>query len=397
LLSALANGHSVLTGGLESDDTQVMQKALELLGVRIQKEERSWNIFGNGGKFPKKDQDIYLGNAGTAMRFLVAASGLCTGTIRLFGKERMHERPIQDLLNALHKLGISLRSEKETGCPPIITIGTGSIPGGICEIPGDTSSQFLSALLHISPLTQKGVQINIIPPLVSKPYIQMTIALLEKFGIKIECSSEYKYIIHPQTLSPVHMEIEADASSAAHIFSLVGAGKGDLCISNFPKKSLQGDAKYLEILKKFGADISSEKEGVRIQVRRSPLPLGEVNFEDMPDVSLPAAALACLAHGKTKLTGLSTLRKKECDRIKAMQKNIQKMGGKIISGNDFLEIDGDPNILHGAEIETFDDHRIAMSFAVLGTQIPGVTILNPDCVRKTFPNFWEIFESIRST
>jgi len=396
LLSALAEGESLLSRGLISEDADLMQKALADFGVQIEKNGERWIVQGTAGKFPPEKRNIYLGNAGTAVRFLTAMAGLAPGETRIHGKERMHQRPIFDLLSALGQIGVEVESENNNGCPPVIILGKGKIPGGKCTISGKTSSQFLSALFHIAPLTEKGIRIHITPPLVSRPYLNMTIALLEKFGVSVQEISEYEFFVPAQKIHPVTMEIEADASSAAHVFSIAIAAKGEIEIPNFPQNSIQGDAKFLNILKVFGAEIKTSEKGTVVRMEGEVLPLGEINMEDMPDVALATATLSALAKGRTKITGLSTLRKKECDRIEVIQKNLQRMGAEVKSGEDFLEIFGNPDLLHGAEIETHDDHRIAMSFAALGGRIPGVIIEDPKCVEKTFPQFWEVFESVRA-
>lgn len=396
LLAALANGKSVLKGILESDDTKVMHDALVSFGVKIEKNKNEWTVYG--GNFTSGKKDIFLGNAGTATRFLTAASGLINGEVRIHGKDRMHQRPIGDLLSALGQLGVDCVSEKNNGCPPLIIHGNGEILGGECEISGKLSSQFLSAILHIAPLTKNGVTLKILPPLVSRPYLEMTIRLLKKFGVETRfiASKPETYKIEAQKINPVNMEIEADASSAAHVFSLAVASKGSVTISNFPKNSLQGDAKFIEVLKKFGAEFSSDINGTTVTQKKEIEPLGEIDMENMPDVALAAVTLAALANGESHITGLSTLRHKECDRISALSQNLQKMGAHIYEGIDFLKIHGNPKLLRGASIKTFDDHRIAMSFAALGTVIPNVVIEDPKCVEKTFPNFWEVFEKLRN-
>jgi 3-phosphoshikimate 1-carboxyvinyltransferase len=397
LLASLAKGTSHLKGGLESDDSEVMQNALKELGIDIQKENEVWHVNGNGGSFLSGKHEIYLGNAGTAVRFLTAAGCLIDGNIRIYGKPRMHERPIADLLKALQQIGADITTEENNGCPPVLISGNGKIPGGECKISGGTSSQFLSALLHIAPLTEKGIRLHITPPLVSRPYLEMTINLLKTFGIETEEISEYEYQVLPQKIQPVDIEIEADASSAAHVFSLPIAAQGEVTITNFPKKSLQGDIKFLEVAQKLGAKIEYREKGTRLKMDGEVQPLGEIDLEDIPDAAMAVVTLSALAKGNSKITGLGTLRKKECDRIEALVSNLKKMGANVECGEDWIEVFGDPDFLHGAEIETYDDHRVAMSFAALGGKIPGVVILDPDCTKKTFPNFWEVFETIRFT
>lgn len=396
LLSALAKGESFLRSGLISEDAELMMEALKKLGIEIEKQKGEWVVHGTGGKFFTEDNEIYLGNAGTAMRFLTAACTLANGNIRLFGKQRMHQRPIGDLIEALQQLGADVTPENKNACPPVIIAGNGELKGGECRISGKTSSQFISAILHIAPLTKEGVMIHILPPLVSRPYLEMTIELLKRFGIRTEKRSAYEYFIAPQEIHPVEMDIEADASSAAHVFSIAMAVQGEVTIENFPQQSIQGDVRFLEILERFGAQVSASETGTTIHMNKELQPLGEIDMEDMPDVALAAATLSALARGKSKITGLSTLRHKECDRIAAIEENLNKMGASVVSGPDFLEIEGSQNILHGAEIETHDDHRIAMSFAPLGTVIPGIVIQNPKCTEKTFPEYWQVFESLRA-
>lgn len=395
LLCALANGKSELYFPLLSEDSELMREALKTLGIEILVHNDTWKIDGTGGKFLPGNYNLFIGNAGTAARFLSAAVGLVCGTVRISGKPRMHERPLGDLLHALQNIGVDIVSENGNTCPPVRISGTGQILGGDIEISGETSSQFLSALLLVGAKTEHGIRLHVHPPLVSRPYLEMTIALLQTFGVEVVTHSEYEFSVAPQTIQPVFLDIEGDASSAAHVFSLGVAAGGSVTISNFPSPSLQGDAKFLGILEKFGAEIVHSSSGVTVKREDELTPLGTVDMEDMPDVALAAATLAPLAKGKTTITGLSTLRKKECDRLEALRLNFEKMNVPVHTTKDSIEIIGDPHKIHGAEIETFDDHRIAMSFAALATRIPNVVILDPKCVGKTFPTFWDVLESLR--
>ncbi len=395
LLCALAEGKSTLTGGLESDDSQVMQAALADLGVVIEKAAARWSVSGNGGFFTPGNHELYLGNAGTAMRFLTAAAGLMKGRVRLHGKRRMHERPIADLIDALKQLGVSIKSEANNGCPPVIIDGNGELRGGNCVVSGSISSQFLSALLQIAPLTKTGVQLHIKPPLVSRPYLQMTIGLLHRFGIKVIEHSELEYEIAPQALKPIELCIEGDASASAHVFALAVAAGGEITINNFPQPSLQGDAAFLDVLRHFGASVETAANGTTVRMESTVQPLGAIDLEHIPDAGMSAVVLAALANGKSRFTGMSTLRHKECDRIAALEQNLIAAGANVSSGPDWIEVDGNPQCLHGAEIETFDDHRVAMSLAAIGAATPGIIIHDPTCVNKTFPTFWDVFEACR--
>ncbi len=397
LLSSLADGRSTLRGILESEDTILMQKALESLGVAFLKNGTTIEVIANGGEFHPSEKNIFLGNSGTSIRFLSALSGLVNGYVCLSGIQRMQERPIGELVAAITQLGVDIEYQEKVGFPPIGVKGLGYIQGGICQIRGDTSSQFISAVLMIASSCTKEVEISIVGEIVSKPYIEMTCSLLKSFGVGVDKRSDHKYVISPQKVQPVDLVIEADASSASHVFSLAVASRGVVTIQNFPKKSLQGDAKFIEILKAFGAEIDENKDsGTRVTMQGDLRPLGEINLEEMPDAGMNAVVLAVLAKGKTRINGLGTFRDKECDRINVLCKNLINMGASLEEGRDYIKIYGDPNTLHGASIDTANDHRIAMCFAVLGSVISGVIIENPDCVDKTFPTFWDVFESLRT-
>lgn len=389
LLAALAKGKTALHHPLRSEDTEHMATALRQIGFQVETENDAvWTIEGQ----PRTglQEEFFLGNAGTATRFLTAYAGLLGGEIRITGKPRMQERPIGDLLDALRQLGVDLISEQNNDCPPLRIHGTSQISGGRCSISGATSSQFLSALLLVGARMQKGLTLQIHPPLVSRPYLEMTIDLLKSFGLEVEEKDAYHYHIPPQEILGKTVDIEADASSAMHIFSLALSTKSRVTIKNFVEDSLQGDARFLQVLEHFGATIT----GKTVSFDREALnALGNIDLEDMPDAALNAIALAALAPGKTHITGLQTLRDKECDRIEVMASNLRNMGAEVETFSDAITIHGDPKKLHGSSIATHDDHRIAMSFAVLGATVPGVIIEDPDCVGKTFPNFWEIYDS----
>lgn len=395
LLCGLADGDSELFGCLHSEDSEVMQNALSDLGVTIIHDGDRLQISGRAGSFQPGDHELYLGNSGTSMRFLTAAAVFGRGRIRLYGKPRMHERPIADLLDGLSQLGAAVSSETGNGCPPVLIEAEGTMRGGEGRISGAISSQFLSAILHVAALTERGVEIAIIPPLVSEPYLMMTIELLAKYGVVVERPEPLLLRVRPQRLQPVRMTIEGDASGAAHVFALAVAAGGEITISNFPEQSLQGDAAFLEVLKGFGAEVTSALAGTTVRMTGDPRPLGTYDLTKIPDAGMSAVVLAALAKGRSRLTGLSTLRQKECDRVEALRENLARMGARVTAGPDFIEIDGDPDLLHGAEIETYDDHRVAMSFAGLATRVPGVVIKDPACVGKTFPNFWQVFEACR--
>ncbi len=397
LLAALSDGETRIDNSLESEDAQLMREALQQLGVHIDKQGNTLTVDGAGGLFKTGNYELYLGNAGTAMRFLTAAMSFVEGEVKLYGKERMHQRPIGNLVQALSKLGAEITAAEKNKYPPVFVAGKGTIPGGACKVSGKISSQFLSAILHIAPLTNRGVHLNIEPPLVSKPYLEMTIKLIEHFGVFIKRLNDLEFEIEPQRYSGTDITVEGDASSAAHIMALVLAAGGEAELVNYPLKSIQGDARFVEVARKMGAVVRETENGIKIVMQEELQPLGEYDFSNMPDVALPAATVCALANGKSVLTGLSTLRDKECDRIEALRLNLERMGASVKATADTLEIDGDKTALHGAMIDTYDDHRVAMSFAALGTVIEGVQIENPDCVQKTYPEFWQAYETLAKT
>lgn len=392
LYSSLAEGETELKNVLKSEDTEIMQTALAQFGVKIE----NGVVFGTNGNFIEGDLEIFCGNAGTATRFLVAIAALRKGKTYFSGKERMHSRPIESLINALSDLGVQVESVNNNNCLPLVVQGTGKIAGGKVKMRGDLSSQYFSALLALAPFAEKEVEIEIIGELVSKPYLDMTIALLNKFCVQVELSEPYLRIKPQKYVSPKIFEIEGDASSASHLLSITTASGGYLELFPLSPDSVQGDTFFAEkVLTKMGAKthfegnkLIFEKEKGRLQA------LGEINLEDMPDAAMNAVVLASLAEGKSLIKGLSTLRNKETDRISALCIELKKMGANITEGEDFIEINGGKK-LKGAQIETYDDHRMAMSFAVLGAVTEDLDILEPECVVKTLPNFWEIFEKMR--
>lgn len=389
LYAALATGKTVFKGALISEDTAIMRTALKQFGVKIHG-QTVW-----GGSFSTKGrQEIFCGNAGTATRFLVAVAALREGETVFFGKERMHARPIEPLLTSLRDLGVDAVSVNGDGCPPVIVRGTGKLRGGKTAMRGDLSSQFFSALLAMAPLAQNPVEIEIIGKLVSLPYLEMTIALLKSFGITIDFDGRFLRVKPQQYKTPGEFRVEGDASAASHLLGICAARGGRLAVSPLPADSLQGDTRFAAVLEKMGCKITHQGEILTIERHGALKPLGEINLEAMPDAAMTACVLAPLAKGVSLIKGLSTLRLKETDRIAALATELRKMGAEVEAGNDYLKIVGGKP-LHGTEIETYDDHRMAMCFTLLGTVVPGVIIHDPACVKKTFPAFWRVLAAMR--
>ena len=375
VLTALAEGKSVLRNPLFSDDTKYAIEALRKLGVRIERNGDDLTIYGKGGKFEKPHDVLFLGNAGTAVRFFTAM--LCTTGFKtkITGNKRMRERPLHDLLTSLRDFGAKLETVNKNGCPPVKIKGNG-IKGGKIELSGKISSQYLSALLMIAPYADSDIEIRIKDELVSKPYINMTLQIMQNFGVQVECDGYSRFTIKSgQHYKACDYEVEGDASSASYFYALEKLHGVKLDIQNINEDSLQADIGFLEFIKPSLAGKPS-------------LP-GILGLNHMPDAAMTVAILAAFKKGKTRLTNIANLRYKETDRIKALVTELNKVGCKAEELEDGIEINGDPSKLKGpALIETYDDHRMAMCFAVLASKIPDIQILDPDCTSKTYPNFF---------
>lgn len=398
LLAALANGKSIISNILESDDTKYMISALKELGIKIIKKENQYFVYGNGGKFKKPTSQLYLGNAGTAVRFLTAALTISNFKCVLTGDKRMQERPISDLINTLKRIGADV--ESTNGCPPVYINhnrkGKNSLIGGSTWISGINSSQYLSALLMIAPYAEKEVEIILKDKLTSLPYITMTIDTMKKFGVSIENQKFKKFIVKPAKYKATNFQVEADTSSATYAMAIAAINNGKITIKDLSIKSKQADIHFLKILKKMGCKIISDLKDITVIGPEKLKALGTINLNHMPDAAMTVAILASFAKGKSTLKGLDNLRIKETNRLSGLSNELQKIGVKVKQGKNYLEINGTVEYenLHGAIIETYNDHRMAMCFAIVGSKIPGIKILNPNCVAKTYPTFWKDFKKI---
>jgi len=394
LLAALADGDSHLIAPLHSDDTFYMAQALRDLGVRIQETpEHDFHVHGTGGAFQAPTKPLFIGNSGTTVRFLTAAACLApAGTdVVLDGVARMRERPIRDLLGALLTLGVDAESVNGHGCPPVRVRG-GGLPGGSCRLRGDVSSQFLTALLQIAPYAHQDVAIEIVGDLISKPYIGITQNVMQAFGVEM-VNEGYKrlYVSSGQRYQGRDYAIEADASNASYFFAAAAVTGGTVVIENLSADSIQGDIRFADVLERMGCMV---KRGKTITVT-GPAQLGriEADMEALPDMAQTLAVVAAFADSPSHITGLASLRVKETDRLMAIATELPKLGVRVELGHDDWTIYPPQNSnYNGAVIDTYDDHRMAMSFAIAGLRIPGVVINNPGCVAKTFPDFWERWE-----
>lgn len=385
LVAAFAKGKSVIKNVLRSDDTKYMLQALRKLGIKYKIQGNVATIYGAGGFLKKTTPPLYVGNAGTAMRFLTAALATQPFESLLTGSERMRKRPIGDLLKALRQLGARAESLKNNGCPPIKI--KGPLSNGKCKLSSSISSQFLSGLLMASPYAEKPITIGLKGKLVSKPYVAMTLSVMKSFGIKVKHQNLRKFFIKPGSYRAKRYEVEGDASSASYFWGLAALSGDMITVSNISPASLQADIKFLEILRKMGCGVN----GINVKGPMFLKALGEIDLADIPDTSLTVAVLCAFAKGVSKLRGLKNLHVKECDRIKAMTKELQKLGIRIRELPDGWKIHGNPSLLGSdpnAAIETYDDHRIAMCFGVLKLFFPKMKIKNPECVSKSYPKFW---------
>ena len=390
LIAALANGISTLRNPLLSDDTKYMHLALEQFGIPVKQEDSTFVVSGNGGHVKCPQNEISIGLAGTTMRFLTTFAALSPGTTQLTGEKRMLERPISDLLKALNQIGVKARSIKNNGCPPLEIPG-GGIPGGTIDLAGNNSSQYLTSLLLSAPYFKNKTTINIIGALTSKPYADITLDIMKTFGVLVE-STDYTQFHIPanQYYRAIDYNIESDWSSASYFLSAAAITQGEITLIGLNSKSVQGDAGFLDVLEKMGCTI--ERSSEKIFIKGNPLHGIDINMNSMPDVVQTLAVTALFAKGETCIYGIGNLRIKETDRIGALEQELTRLGADIESGEDFLKIR--PGTYTPTDIETYDDHRMAMSLALVGLKVPGIRIKNPSCVEKSFPDFFEQLEGI---
>jgi len=390
ILSSLADGESVLINGLRCEDTEHTVQALIKFGVGVFGERDRVRVLGRGGKFKAADERIDVGNSGSSMRFLTALAALRKGVTLLDGSERMRKRPIGELLNGLGNLGVKAYSQKGDNCPPVIVESQG-LKGGKARIKGEESSQFLSGLLMVAPYAQRDVHIEMTGPLASKPYIDITRDVMSAFGVRIENQRYDSFFIKAgQRYLPQEYRIEGDASNACYFFSAAAVCRGKVKVENLNPHTIQGDIGFLDILTRMRCRVTRGKDW--IEVEGGELHGVEADMNTMPDLVPSLAVTAAFALEKTVIQNIGHLRFKESDRIHALAVELSKMDVRVREGENWLEVEGGKP--HGAEIETYDDHRLAMSFAVAGLATPGVKIRGEQCVNKSFPGFWETLHEL---
>lgn len=396
LLSALAVGRSTLVNPLISDDTRFMADALSRFGIDIyQDHEANLSVDGTGGLFSDPGAEpIYIGNSGTTVRFLTAAATLLpTGSYAtLDGTARMRERPIKHLISALNSLGASVSDTLGTGCPPV-KVGGGGLPGGRCSLNGDVSSQYLTAVLLTAPMAKSDVTLDISGVLISRPYIDLTQRLMNDFGADFQNEAYQRFIVKAgQRYLGRSYEIEADASSATYFMAAAAVTGGTVKVENLSPQSAQGDIGFAAVLESMGC-IVERHNGMTVTGPQT-LTSVSVDMESMPDAAMTLAVVAVFADQPSVIRGLSSLKVKETDRFTAIATELRKIGIRVDCGSDYWVIHPLPiSRMHGATLETYDDHRMAMALSVLGLNIPGIVIDNPSCVAKTFPDFWMRWQS----
>lgn len=386
--AALATGTSTLRGALDSDDTQVMVGALKTLGLDVDhdKTQRTIRVVGCGGHVPVKKADLFIGNSGTTVRFLAAMLAAAEGEFRLHGTPRMHERPIQDLIDAVGRLGGRIESENKTGCPPIIVHAAG-LKGGSSTIRGDVSSQFLSGLLMAAPYAKMPIELTVESALVSQPYIHMTLAVMKSFGIATPTQADLaRFTIPLGQYTGCGYEVEPDASAASYFFAAAAITGGRVTVEGLTRQALQGDVGFVDVLEQMGCEVTESSAGITVVGRT--LRGIDIDMNAVSDTMQTLAPVALFADGPTTIRGVAHNRHKETDRIHAVAVELRKLGVEVEEFDDGLKITPNVGAMHGAEIDTYDDHRMAMSFALVGLRVPKVVIRDPDCTRKTYPEFF---------
>jgi 3-phosphoshikimate 1-carboxyvinyltransferase len=398
-LAALSEGTTEIRDLLASDDTARMLEALETLGVKLENiAENTARVTGNGGLLAVKKANLFLGNAGTAFRPLTAALALLGGEFELSGIPRMHERPIGDLVDALRQAGANIAYLANEGYPPLKISPANIQATQSIKIRGDVSSQFLTALLMALPLTKQAFTVEVVGELISKPYIEITLNLMARFGVQVKRDGWERFYIPANTnyLSPKEIYVEGDASSASYFLAagMVAADEQGLKIEGVSKDSIQGDIKFADEIVKMGAEIEYGANHVLVKRAQGKLKAIDLDCNHIPDAAMTLAVLALFAEGTTTLRNIASWRVKETDRISAMATELRKVGATVEEGADYISITPPEQLTPNAVIDTYDDHRMAMCFSLVSLAGVPVVINDPKCVGKTFPDYFERFASI---
>lgn len=391
IAAALSDGVCNIINCLKSEDTLLTLNALKQLGVRIDEYEEKLVVHGTKGILASCNDPIYLANSGTSMRLLSGIAAIGNGVYTLTGTKRMAERPIQDLLDGLNQMGVEAFAVNANGCPPIKIKG-GKIDGGHIALNCSISSQYLSSLLLMAPYTNKNLEITVTKGPVSKPYIDMTVDIMTKLGVKVTRSEYSSFNISGnQIYKAGNYYVEPDCSQAGYFWAAAAITGAKIKVKGITKKTSQGDVGFADVLKEMGCKVFYENDGISV-CGNNKLSAIEVDMSNMPDIVPTLAVVAAFAKGTTIIKNVAHLREKECDRLSSVATELLKMGIEANTTENGLVIKGGKPV--GTEIDTYNDHRIAMSFAVAGLVVPGIKIKDEKCVEKSFPEFWNVFEGL---
>jgi len=407
LLAALSSGATTLKNLLDADDTQVMRNALRQLGLSVTDQaDKVCVVDGYGARFPVRQADLFMGNAGTAIRPLTAALAMQGGDYRLSGVARMHERPIRDLVDGLRQVGAKIEYELQEGYPPIQILAADIQIKDVVKVRGDVSSQFLTALLMALPLVaEQAVRIEVIGELISRPYIDITLKLMARFGVHVACPDGQSFVIPAKTSdavykSPGQLSVEGDASSASYFLALGAIGVGPVRVLGVGNDSIQGDVAFADALALMGANITAGEDWIEVSgVKSANGKLNGITLDctEIPDAAMTLAIAALFAEGPTRLNNIASWRVKETDRIAAMATELRKVGATVEEGADYIVITAPSpgDWKSPAEgIDTYDDHRMAMCFSLAAFGPQSLTINDPNCVAKTFPSYFAEFAKV---
>jgi len=404
LLAALCEGETIVRNLLKSDDTDVMLAAFSKLGVAVKwLGGDDYCVTGCGGSFPSKQADLFLGNAGTAFRPLTAALAFQSGYYKLSGVARMHERPIGDLVDALNSIGAQIKYTQNAGFPPLEILPFQASDVSRVKVRGDVSSQFLTALLMALPLLKKQVTVEVVGELISKPYIEITLNLMKRFDVTVSRDQWREFVIADDAVykSPREIHVEGDASSASYFLAAAAITGGSACagvrVKGVGKTSIQGDVRFAETLGLMGATVTTGDDWIEATAPTAgKLKAIDVDLNHIPDAAMTIAICALFATGTTTIRNIASWRVKETDRISAMANELRKIGAMVVEGADYISVTPPEKLTANAKIDTYEDHRMAMCFSLVALGGVQITINDPGCVAKTFPDYFSVFSTVAS-
>jgi 3-phosphoshikimate 1-carboxyvinyltransferase len=391
--AALASGTSVIDGALFADDTEAMADSLRALGFEVAADPAAhrFTVTGAGGTVPRTEASLDTRLSGTTTRFIVPLAALGTGRYRVDAAAPMRGRPMDDQIAALRALGAVIDDSDSPGHVPF-TIQAHGLRGGQVALPGNTSSQFLSGLLLAAPAMQAGLTVELTTELVSRSYVGLTGSVMESFGARLDEPDDHTFVVTPDGYRATDYQVEPDASAASYFFAAAAICGGRVRIEGLGPTSLQGDARFVDLLERMGAEVGREPSAIEVRGTGSPSGI-DVDMEDLSDTAQTLAAVAAFASTPTRVSGIGFIRRKETDRIAAVVAELRRCGVDAAEEHDGFLIR--PGTAHGAVVQTYDDHRMAMSFALLGLRVPGIRIADPGCVAKTFPTFFQVLDGLR--